>query len=130
MLGNLVKLSVLTGETGYREKADAILSVFGSEALQRPFQAERLLAYAEAALDGMQEIVIVGSEPGAMLQALYEQYRPNKLVARVETEAQMPSSPLFQGRTLVGGKTTAYVCRDFACRQPTTDPAELSSQLA
>jgi len=31
--------------------------------------------------------------------------------------------------TAVDGKTTAYVCRDFTCRQPVTTADELAKQL-
>jgi hypothetical protein len=31
---------------------------------------------------------------------------------------------------LSGTRATAYVCRDFACRRPTTDLAELEKQLS
>jgi len=29
----------------------------------------------------------------------------------------------------VDGRATAYVCRQFACRAPTSDPDELARQL-
>jgi len=31
--------------------------------------------------------------------------------------------------TPVDGRATAYVCRNFSCRQPTTDPAEMMAWL-
>jgi uncharacterized protein YyaL (SSP411 family) len=31
--------------------------------------------------------------------------------------------------TLKDGRATAYVCQDFACQTPTSDPDELSTQL-
>jgi len=32
--------------------------------------------------------------------------------------------------TAVDGKATAYVCRDFRCEQPLTDPGSLAAMLA
>jgi uncharacterized protein YyaL (SSP411 family) len=35
--------------------------------------------------------------------------------------------PLFDDRDLVDGRPTAYVCRDFVCQVPVTDPAALQA---
>ena len=37
--------------------------------------------------------------------------------------------PLLAGRGLVAGAPAAYVCRDFTCRMPVTDPMELRAAL-
>ena len=37
--------------------------------------------------------------------------------------------PLLEGREAVGGKATAYVCRNYACELPVTDRAALAQQL-
>jgi uncharacterized protein YyaL (SSP411 family) len=36
---------------------------------------------------------------------------------------------LLADRPLIDGRPTAYLCRDFACRLPVTDPAALRDQL-
>jgi hypothetical protein len=38
--------------------------------------------------------------------------------------------PLLAGRGLVAGAPAAYVCRNFTCRMPVTDPMELRAALA
>ncbi|NED76955.1 hypothetical protein G3I51_32495, partial [Streptomyces sp. SID9944] len=37
--------------------------------------------------------------------------------------------PLLADRPLVGGAPAAYVCRDFTCDAPTTDPERLRAAL-
>jgi uncharacterized protein YyaL (SSP411 family) len=38
--------------------------------------------------------------------------------------------PLFNGRGLLDGQPTAYLCENFTCQLPATDPAVLREQLA
>ena len=39
------------------------------------------------------------------------------------------STALLEGKGTLGGRPTAYVCRDYSCGNPTTDPRELARQL-
>ena len=56
-------------------------------------------------------------------------FRPN-LVLAVAADSAASVVPLLAGREMIDGRPTAYLCRDFACRLPVTDPAALREQLS
>jgi hypothetical protein len=135
MLLNLQKLAILLGRQDLREKAAEIIGAFGGSVTRTPFQHERLLCGIEAWHQGFEEIAIVGApgDPGtqALLRAVYGLYVPNKVVARLDPgDGETPKDvPLLAEKTLIDGRPAAYVCRNFACQRPTTDPEELRAQL-
>ena len=56
-------------------------------------------------------------------------YLPNRVLAGVRDGAAAARIPLLAGRVAVDGRATAYVCRDYACDLPVTEPAALGHQL-
>lgn len=100
----------------------------------QPFQAERLLAEAEALADGLTEIVVVGAADDgatrALLRAVWDAYLPAKVVAWLDPDSPRPDGALFAGRETIDGVPAAYVCRHFVCERPAVSPDELRAQLA
>jgi uncharacterized protein YyaL (SSP411 family) len=136
MLANLLKLGVFLNRHEYHLKSEQIIRVFaGNNKMRTPFQHERLLAGIEAFHEGLLEIVIVGpsenSSTKALLATVHSHYLPNKIVAHLDPSDPGTSKelPLFRGRTTIGGKPTAYVCRNFVCQEPVTEPHTLAQQL-
>ena len=43
--------------------------------------------------------------------------------------AAAQAAPLLRDRPLVDGAAAVYVCRDFTCAAPVTDPAALSDAI-
>ena len=138
MIANLLRLSVLLDRADLREKAGEILAAFGGNAAQSPFAHERFLSGLEAWHEGFQEIALVGDlqSPLAkqLLRVVYESYLPNKVVALLDPSwpeaAQLAEHvPLLTGKQPVKGKPTAFVCRNYACQSPTSDPETLRQQL-
>ena len=37
--------------------------------------------------------------------------------------------PLLEGKTMLGGRPTVYVCQNYTCKAPVTDVAALEKQL-
>ena len=88
------------------------------------------LAYA---LSKPRDIAIVGDPDSADMQALldvvYYGYRPFQFVALGTPDPDIPAVPLLQDRGLVNGQAAAYVCRDFSCQAPISEPEGLQAQL-
>jgi uncharacterized protein YyaL (SSP411 family) len=86
------------------------------------------LAYA---LSKPREIAPVGdpdsTDTHALLNVARNGYRPFQVMDLAAPDAQPPTVPLLQDRGLVKGQAAAYVCRNFACQAPVTDPSVLQS---
>jgi len=75
------------------------------------------------------EIVIVGERQDAqpLLDTVWTRFVPNKVVAGAPPGIE---SPLLEAKSAIGGKATAYVCENYACMAPTSDPAVLARSLS
>ncbi|MEZ4713307.1 MAG: thioredoxin domain-containing protein [Caldilineaceae bacterium] len=128
----LLRLSVLTGNQEYRQRATAILLVMKDAMAQQPTGFGRLLGVLNALLAPSQEVAIVGDPQDFATQMLLEQvrqyYLPNTVLA-LKRPAEESMLPLLEGRTLVDGKPAAYVCENYTCKLPVTTAEELGRLL-
>jgi uncharacterized protein YyaL (SSP411 family) len=134
--GALLSYAALTGSARHREAAVAALGVLGPIAARFPRAAGAGLAVAEAVLAGPAEIAVVGpaGDPrtAALHHAALAMAPPGAVLALGDGAADGAGAaaiPLLEGRFPVGGSPTVYVCRDFTCRTPLTDPMELREAL-
>ena len=65
---------------------------------------------------------------GSMLREIFSRFLPNKIVM-LKTPGLEILAPFVKDKIAVSGKSTAYVCRDHACRLPVTDAEELKKLL-
>ncbi len=57
-------------------------------------------------------------------------YVPNQIVGyRAADDPDEAILPLLKGKELVRGKAALYICRNFSCEQPITDPSEIDEGL-
>jgi uncharacterized protein YyaL (SSP411 family) len=131
--GVLLKLAALTGEGRYRAAAQRAVATVLPFLARYPTGFANWLSAAHLAVEGIDELAIVGtpSDPAteALVAVAASGFRPDVVVAAA-AEAGSSAIPLLVGRELIGGRPTAYLCRDFACRLPVTDPAALRAQLS
>jgi uncharacterized protein YyaL (SSP411 family) len=134
--GALLSYAALTGSARHRDAAVAALGVLAPIAGRFPRAAGAGLAVAEAALSGPAEIAVVGAatDPGttAMQRAALLLAPPGAVLALGDGSTaggDGTAVPLLAGRRPVGGSPTVYVCRNFTCRTPITDPMDLGEAL-
>ena len=131
----LLKLSVLLEREDYRERAGAVLDNLSGGMVQVPGAFGRLLSALDFYLSTPYEVAIIGeretSGTKTLLETVYSSYLPNKVVAGSSENDEEATQlvPLLANRPMRGGRPTAYVCVNYACQSPTTDPAELARQL-
>jgi len=117
----------LTGAARYREGAETLLRAVSDIAQRAPRFAGKALSVAEALADGPRQIAVVGrdGDPArdALVAAALRLTRPGVVVA--QGDGVRSDVPLLEGRPLVSGRAAAYVCHDFVCDLPVTDPADL-----
>jgi hypothetical protein len=133
--GVLLSYGALTGSARHRDAALAALAVLPALADRYPRAAGSGLAVAEAVLAGPAEIAVVGP-PGApptrdLLRTALAAATPGAVLAVGDgADPDRAPVPLLVGRGLVDGTAAAYVCRNFACQLPVTDPAALRAALS
>ena len=131
----LLRLAVITGNRDYARPAITMLRSMRNMMLEYPSGMANWLCALDFNFSTPVEIAVIGPRDDAGTQALvsvvYNKFIPNKIVVGRDTTlpAQTEGIPLLEQRDMVDGRPTAYVCENYSCLQPTTDPEELRSQL-
>ncbi len=126
---NLVRIGRMTGNTGLEKRAAEIGRVFSSQIQRSPSSFCQMMVALEFVHGSPQEVVLVGDaeskETKQMLKALRKRFLPNKIVLLKPAGSRSQEIVKLAGYTRnfrsLQGRTTAYVCMHYLCRQPTTD---------
>ena len=131
---NLLRFAAFTGETKYRERAEAVFSIFSTYLERAGAALPRMLCALDLHSSDVPEIVLAGRPGEAGFEALrtvaFETSRPNRVLAHADAEETLADAlPLVASRGSRDGAARAYVCRNFSCRAPTASPDELAASL-
>ncbi|HXI03912.1 MAG TPA: thioredoxin domain-containing protein [Candidatus Saccharimonadales bacterium] len=133
----LLRLGDLTGDAKLQEAGRGILRAFGGRVEKYPAGYPYYLMALELAAEPTREIVVAGSSGSAetqrMIDTIRAKFLPDSVVAwnatGAEGEAARKLIPFLHNQVPQEGKATAYVCRNYACDRPTTDPKRLAELL-
>jgi uncharacterized protein len=125
----LLRLSKLTTEEQWSVPARSMLGSMAASVAQHPQAFSNFLCALDFFLGPVREIAVVGDPQDSATQTLlaevFRRYLPNSVVAC----GLNSGIPLLQGKTRIGGKPTAYVCRGSVCDAPVTEPGVLGQLL-
>ena len=134
----LLRLGRLCDREDYRRAAEGALRLYADLATRVPGAFPELLIALSEHLSPSREIAVVGArgadDTRALLRAVRARFLPGAALAFHEATAPADADldkliPLLEGKTVLDGRATAYVCRNYACRRPVTDVAALEAEL-
>jgi uncharacterized protein len=129
---NLLKLARLTGRTGFEKTAARTAHVFAATVNRVPSAFTQALQAIELVRSGGVDVVIVGErdlpETQALIQAVRSVYQPNRITL-LKTPGLESVAPFVAEMKPVDGIPAVYICRNFSCEQPLTDPATVREKL-
>jgi uncharacterized protein YyaL (SSP411 family) len=123
----MLRLGALTGDRRYTEAAEGVFALFAKPAVEHPDAFAHLLRALDFHLSPIREVALIGDDVSELAAVVRNQPRPHLVLAGGSAGSDQP--PLLAGRTTVDGQPAAYVCQNFTCRLPATDPTELKRQL-
>ena len=131
---NCLTLAHLTGEARWRDRAGRAIASFGGRLRSQGRGVPLMAAALATALTPGEQIVIVGPRDREDTQRMWRRaqrsFRPFSVMVPIEPgvpqQALGARLPWLGAMTMLEGRATAYVCRDFVCGAPTVDPEVLS----
>jgi uncharacterized protein YyaL (SSP411 family) len=131
----LARLSFHLDREEWRRAAERAISAYGKQIAGYPHAFAKSLAAVDLLLEGPVELCLIGkpAETGyeALRQEVGRHYLPNRIIAHSNpTEGDSPDFPPVKGKGLIDGRAALYLCRNFTCQTPITDPAQAASALS
>ncbi len=132
---NLVKLGRILSDPKLEEKADVLMQNFASEVKRAPYAYTFLLSALDFFKGPSFEIVVVGDNTAEttqkMIETINSEYVPNKVVILkdIKDEEIVKIVDILHNYNQINDQTTAYICKQFVCKQPTNDIVKMLELL-
>ena len=130
----LLRLGILTDSEHFRNLAVSVFREVADSIRKYPSGFGYALSGLDFLLSTPKEVAIIAPEQSSLktfVRVAWERYLPNKVVASaLSGDSAIGSVVLLQNRNLVQGKTAAYVCQNYTCKEPVTEIAAFAEQLS
>ena len=124
----LIRLHYYYDNKKYREIVEASMDKVGTYINQYPYAHSTALFVHDYFLNGPKEIVLAAETNNDPLMNIVKQtYLPCKILASSSTEMDLP---ILEGKEMVDGQSTIYICKNYTCKEPITEESILRDFLA
>jgi uncharacterized protein YyaL (SSP411 family) len=135
---NLLRLAQFRDDKQMEEQGKKTINAFSATLSRFPSAMPQMLVALDFSLNKPRQIVVAGKpdapETKALLAQVHRLFLPNKILLLADgAEGQKylgEKNAAIRAMSMVDGKSAAYVCENFTCKAPVTDPAELRKLLA
>ena len=130
----LLRLAVITDDGDMELRASSALRGVRQLMMTFPTAAGNWLGALDFYLSQPKEIVIVGERgdtgTDTLLTEVHKNYMPNRVLLGASRGDDTDGGlPLLMERHKIDGMATAYVCENYVCQLPVTEPQALARQL-
>ena len=129
----LARLSFHEDREDFRDAATQAVRAYGQQISRIPRGFAKTIMAANFLLNGPLELAFVGSptDPGrdGLLDEVARHFIPHRIIAHGNPDAIESQHPLLKGKHLVEEQAALYVCRNYTCRAPLTDPKDVAQAL-
>jgi hypothetical protein len=115
----LLRLSRLWGDDELERRAVGVFRLVAPLLGRAPSAFGHALCALDLHFSPPRELALIGPPDADVVRAALAPFDPNAVAAFGPSD----QVPLLQGKDLVDGRPAVYVCENFACRAPLTDPA-------
>jgi uncharacterized protein YyaL (SSP411 family) len=128
---NLLRIARLTGKHEFENKAKSIIDFFAGDVAAGPTgHSFMLCSYMYSVSDLSSEVVISGSDGKEMIDTFNAKYLPFAVSISNISPELTEIAPYVSDYKNQGGKTAAYVCKNFSCMEPITESGRLGEILS
>ena len=146
---NLLRLAAMFHAEAHRERGVRCIEAFRAQWSRAPHAMPQVQCALELAREPPRQGVLAGDPRAEDFRALaavaHERLGPRRALLGADSSAGAAGvrgtgaepaawfatrTPWLAAMKPLGGRATAYVCEDYACQAPVTEPAELRRRLA
>jgi len=136
----LLRLARLTDNKSYAQYAENILRLYSPYMARVPDQFSNFLCAVDFSLAPPLEVAVIAPTSDTsddqettrkLLYEIFAHYVPNKVVitgSGAKNES-LSASVLLKDRTAIGSQPTVYICKNYTCDEPLTDPLKLAKKM-
>lgn len=117
----LLRLARIYADDELRRRAVSVFRIAAPLVTRAPAAFGHLLCALDLHFSPDREIAIVGSPESEVARAALATFDPNTVVAFGPGDGV----PLLEGKGEVDGRPAVYLCENFVCQRPVTEPDEL-----